>query len=395
MNVTLLTTGLGWGGTERYVVDLAETLGRFGVQVRVVADKPPLNRLERLDAAGIETIILGPRYLSNRESYTKRLTGVLQYGRTDVVHVNAWERGSWIATVVSKVNLPALRTEHNTQPRIRIRDILGVNRRPFSWYQQVLQSVRFPMPAISISTRSLENLRHRTLGLVKSVRIYNGVKVPALPRGPKQGGENEKRVIWVGSMTERKRPLLAIEAIERAAALRPGISLVMIGDGPLLSEMRRRAKAVRFAKIEFRGNIRDVVGEMDRGDVFLQTSSNEGLSYAVLEAMSTALPVLGTDIGATSEAVLDGATGCLFGSQETASEISRRLVSMLDQPDVLDTMGAKGFERCREVFSLDRMVQETREIYDLTTASYSTRNSERDGTNRNSSRRRPAWSKQS
>ena len=366
MNVTLLTTTLGWGGTERYVVDLAEALHRDGVQTRVVADEPPTDRVSRLHSAGVETIVLGRQYLSSRELYIGRLVEVLQSCRPDVVHLNGWQRSTWTAAAASKLKLRAFRTEHNTQRPIRVRDVLGLNRQPFSWYRQVLQSLKFRIPAICISDRSLENLRRRTLGLIESVRIYNGINATAnFPRAPKG---RRMRVVWVGSMTERKRPLLAIEAIERAAASRHGISLVMVGDGPLLQDARRRAKSVRFADIEFRGNTFNVMEEMALSDVFVQTSSDEGISFAVLEAMSLGLPVVATDVGATAEAVLDCDTGYLIGAEQTASRIARRVAFLLDHPNAARSMGNSGFERCRTVFSLTRMLRETRQLYSETTA---------------------------
>ena len=361
MNVTLLTTSLGWGGTERYVVDLAEALRLQGAQVRVIADEPPSDRSHTLEAAGVETITLGRQYLSRRESYTRRLAEVLQSGSPDVVHLNGWTRREWIGSVVCKLKSAALATEHNTQRSILVRDILGVSRRPFCWYRQVLQSVRFPMPAISISNLSLENLRRRTLGLVKSIRIYNGVHVPATL--PTPSARRQERVIWVGSMTKRKRPLLAIEAVEQASQLHPGIELVMIGDGPLLPALRERAQAVRLADIQFRGNVSNVLEEMSWANILLQTSAEEGMSYAVLEAMSAGLPVLATDVGATHEAVVDGDTGRLMDARETAAPIGRRLASLLDDPAASVAMGMQGFERCRRFFSVDRMVRETQDAY--------------------------------
>ena len=320
-----------------------------------------MDRLKALQAADVETIILGEDCVSNRQSYTTRLVEAMRVCPSDMVHLNVWERREWILAALSKLKVPALCTEHNSQRPIRVRDVLGLNRQPFSWYKQILQALRFPIPAISISDRSLANLRRRTLGLVKSVRIYNGVPTPAVLPDPQT--RVEKRVVWAGSMINRKRPLLAIEAIERAAALCPGISLVMMGDGPLLRETRQRAESVRSAKIDFRGNTPNVLEEMVSGDVFLQTSSDEGISYAVLEAMSRGLPVVATDVGATAEAVVDGDTGYLIGATDSADRIARRLVSLFENRDVAASMRTAGFKRCAAIFSLDRMLRETLQTY--------------------------------
>jgi glycosyltransferase involved in cell wall biosynthesis len=164
-------------------------------------------------------------------------------------------------------------------------------------------------------------------------------------------------------MTTRKRPLLAIEAAERAGILRRGISLVMLGDGPLLEEARRRARSVQAAVIEFRGNVSNVLEEMANSDIFIQTSADEGISYAVLEAMSLGLPVVATDVGATSEAVLGGDTGYVVGAKGTAAEMARRVAFLSEHQDVARTMGNSGLKRCQTVFSMERMLEETLKFY--------------------------------
>src|SRR5579863_7701822 len=144
MNVALLVTSLGWGGTERYVMDLALGLRAHGVYTRVIADQQPTDRLKLLQAAGVETIVLGEQYINSRHSYSRRLTDVLRTCRPDVVHINGWLRREWIVATLRRLRLPALCTENNTQRPIRFRDVIGLNRRPFSWYRQVFQALQFP-----------------------------------------------------------------------------------------------------------------------------------------------------------------------------------------------------------------------------------------------------------
>ena len=97
-------------------------------------------------------------------------------------------------------------------------------------------------------------------------------------------------------------------------------------------------------------------------DVFVLPSVSEGLSNALLEAMSSGLAVLGSRVGGTAEAVEEGRTGLLFAPQDEA-ELAAKLKRFLDEPELAGRLGAAAREKAAAAFSLDRTAEAYERLY--------------------------------
>jgi glycosyltransferase involved in cell wall biosynthesis len=87
---------------------------------------------------------------------------------------------------------------------------------------------------------------------------------------------------------------------------------VLVGHGPLRDELQRLIVSLGLGdRVHLVGVRRDVAQIVAASDVFVLSSLNEGLSQAMLEAMGLGVPVVATDVGGTSDAVVPGQTGWL------------------------------------------------------------------------------------
>ncbi len=84
----------------------------------------------------------------------------------------------------------------------------------------------------------------------------------------------------------------------------PNIEFVLVGDGPLRSEIEREAQTLGLgARVTFLGDRRDIPAMLASMDVAVLTSDSEGLSNVILEAMAAALPVVAYEVGGNAELV--------------------------------------------------------------------------------------------
>ena len=102
---------------------------------------------------------------------------------------------------------------------------------------------------------------------------------------------------------------------------------------------------------------------MTASEVFIMSSLWEGLGLVFLEAMCVGLPIVGSDVSAVPEVVVNGETGILVPPGEE-QPLAAAMVRVAGDAGLRQRLGAAGRERVARVFNLDRMVDETLAIYD-------------------------------
>lgn len=100
--------------------------------------------------------------------------------------------------------------------------------------------------------------------------------------------EKINNICFVGSLTERKRPMFFL----KIASMFPEIGFKMIGDGPLKREVIKYIKENDIRNVELTGRIanENVYNELNKSDLLVITSDNEGQPKVSLEAGSLGVP---------------------------------------------------------------------------------------------------------
>ncbi|MEO0649798.1 MAG: glycosyltransferase [Planctomycetota bacterium] len=173
--------------------------------------------------------------------------------------------------------------------------------------------------------------------------------------------------ICVARFAPQKAHDVLLDGFARARASSDrDLRLLLVGDDPF-GDGRQRAEAHAAAlelgeAVVFAGIRRDVPQLLAASDVFVMASLWEGLGLVFLEAMATGLPVLATDVSAVPEVVIDGQTGQLVPAAD-ADALAVAMGSLAADPDRRRALGAAGRARVRDRFGLDRMVEETLQLY--------------------------------
>ncbi len=172
--------------------------------------------------------------------------------------------------------------------------------------------------------------------------------------------------ICVARFAPQKAHDVLLRALQRARAERPDLVLLLVGDDPF-GDGRRRSEALAAelglgAAARFLGIRRDVPRLLALSDAFVMASLWEGLGLVFLEAMASGLPVLATRVSAVPEVVVEGETGLLVRPGDP-EDLARGLLALAGDPAARARLGQAGRERVRARFGLDRMVEETLEVY--------------------------------
>ncbi|HBL18027.1 MAG: hypothetical protein A2X36_07610 [Elusimicrobia bacterium GWA2_69_24] len=174
-------------------------------------------------------------------------------------------------------------------------------------------------------------------------------------------------LLYVGRLAVEKRLVAFLEAFSRSCAQDPAgsppVSIVLVGSGP--EEPNLRLAVARF-DLAGRVLLSPPTERIERcyraADAFILPSISEGLSNALLEAMASGLPVLGTRVGGTREAVSDGVTGLLFDPPDDGA-LLRHLGALRADPALCSRLGAAARAQALERYSLAAVAERTRKLY--------------------------------
>lgn len=123
---------------------------------------------------------------------------------------------------------------------------------------------------------------------------------PARPR------TSRLKLVYVGSLAQLyKAPDVLIKAVAANVARGLDLALTMIGDGQYRPELEQLVRRCLIGeRVQFLGRIpagRPVIEQLDRADVFVLPSHQEGLPRAMVEAMARGLPCIGSTVGGIPE----------------------------------------------------------------------------------------------
>lgn len=123
--------------------------------------------------------------------------------------------------------------------------------------------------------------------------------------------------------------------------------------------LQQQAEQLGIAdQLRFLGAVTDVAGLLEACDICVHSSPSEGIPNAVLEAMASGLPVIGSDIPGLREAV--GQTGfSLLAPAGDAEALAALLQRLMQDPAERQRQGALMRQRAEQQFGLERMCCET------------------------------------
>lgn len=159
--------------------------------------------------------------------------------------------------------------------------------------------------------------------------IYNGVDFTVAPLKPHKI-PTHPFFVSAGRLVPWKGFGALIDLMPRL----PEWSIVVIGDGPLRSELMEKAKDCGVSdRVIFTGNVSRaaVLGWLSEADAFVLNSSFESFSYQIVEALDAGVPVIATSIGSIPELIHNGVEGVLV-KPDDAANIKIALQSVLTNP---------------------------------------------------------------
>lgn len=359
MKIVFIITGLGVGGAERQVVDLADRLTCLGHTVKIIYLTGSVQLRPASDA--VELIGLGLNrnswgFIGAVFSLVKHLRSIQpDIVHSHMVHANLLAR---LARLIYRV--PRLVcTAHNSNEG--------------GMFRMLAYRVTHGLADVStnVSVEAVEAFEKKyAVPVGKMIPMVNGIDIQRFRPNVADRIELRHAMAWddakvflaVGRLVEAKDYPNLINAFSILNKGIPSARLCIVGDGPLRSAMESLVNDLGLAQsVQFLGIRDDIPALMNATDVFVLSSAWEGFGLVVAEAMATQKIVIATDCGGVAEVL--GGHGILVKPKN-----SQMLANAMYEALSLDELKAKDMVSAARAwvidhYSIDAVVQEWIKVY--------------------------------
>lgn len=362
MNVLFITHNDNFQGSSRSLFSLLEGLRAYQVNPFVIVPAESAFTA-RLAAVGIpfkilpvpwwmtaKKMSLNAKLRTAREinAAARSIQAQIEDWKIDLVYTNS---------SVTPVGLLAARTER--LPHIwHIREFgdldFGLK---FLYPKALCKAFMLRSDAVICHSKVIRNYYFKS-GVKNAHQIYNGVALKAQfdeRMGLRQQSLQVRPFTFVmmSSITPNKGQEVAIRALAETRDKGVVAKLVIGGSGKTdyLEHLSKLCSELEIqAQVEFTGFNKDPFPSYYSADCALICSENEAFSRVGLEAMSTALPLIGKNSSGNPEIILDGETGFLYNTFDGLVEAMMKLAR---NPELGQRLGLAGWQRARDLFNIE------------------------------------------
>lgn len=366
MKILYLITGLGGGGAERVIADLADQMHKRGHEVKIAYLKGHI--VVRPEQSEIDLVYLGLESLGGAKNAYQNYKALLLSFQPDVVHAhmvhaNIFARVSRLFFHVPKL----ICTAHSNNEGGKIRMLA---------YRLTHGLADMTTNVSRQACESFENFRAVPKGAIFTV--YNGIDLKKFNYSEQVRIRTRKLLkiedhtlmfLAVGRFHEAKNYPLLINAFEEfvptTSNTKDSIAakLYIAGDGELRSVIEELIEKHQLKeKVILLGRRDDIPALMCASDYFVLSSAYEGFGLVVAEAMCSNTFVIATDCGGVKEVL--GNTGILvpINNRENMTEAFHK-ATRLSRIEIAKN-NAKALEYAKQNFDLNKIVDDWIKLYE-------------------------------
>lgn len=376
VGVAYVLPGLGRGGTEKHVLDLASRLDRRRFNPCVISTAGGGVMEEELTGRGVPVRILDYRGLSLHPSRALALFREARGFFRSFESILTEHRVSVLHTYLPAANVLGMAAAVRNRTRVRL-----VSKRALCRYKEghfvysIFEDLsNLAADAVMVNSRAVAEDVRRSERFVegKMFLVHNGVDIPGdTPGGgrppipPDLGLEaGTLPIACIANLHAYKGHKDLVDGASLVVQSFPQVRFLLVGqDGGAGDSLRRRIASQGLeGKVLLPGPRTDVGVILAASEFVVLPSHEEGFSNVILEAMGAGKAVVATRVGGNPEAVIDGRTGLLVPPGDSCT-LASAILELLRDPKRAETMGRAGRERARELFSLEDMVTAVEETY--------------------------------
>jgi glycosyltransferase involved in cell wall biosynthesis len=381
IKVLHLITHLGIGGAQDNTLLTVKGHSRKHYEVHLAAGQDYTDWVARGQAYA-DAFFLFPDLHRSVQPQTDRralnqITGFLRNQKYDIVHTHSAKAGTLGRIAARRAKVPRIihtfhsfgwqvaRTSHTHPWQVYTSSIK-------KWLYILIERYAASLSDALITVSELNKQEAININLAPSEKfttIYSGinlnrfkVNVDRIKKCHSLGLSPSQPIIGtIGRLSTQKAPLDFVAAAKIVLQQKPDAQFIMVGDGPLASEVRQAIGDEQRIKVfGYRDDVPELLYILDS---FVLSSLWEGLGRALTEAMIMEVPVAATAVDGVPELVTHQQTGLLSPPGEPA-RLAKNVMWLLDHPEEAQKMGQCAKKRVVPTFSAERMVEQIEALYE-------------------------------
>ncbi|MDH4185588.1 MAG: glycosyltransferase [Nitrospira sp.] len=363
ITVFLVTVGLGVGGTEVQLREIAEHLDRQRFAVTVVALKGEGAIAGEMRKRGIRVLVLnGAGKMDARVFF--RFFSLVRREQPDVIH-----------SFLPLANYVGMLVGHILRVSVLVASYRGIEQRRnrfWVWVDRLAVRLAQATTCCSDAVRSFATERFGG-DADKYMTIYNGIDIErfrCVSTISKSHLGLREGIATMGTVCRLEEPTKGLAVLLKGLAQLnqmsdiPPFQLLLVGDGPSANALRRLSEELALNKIVIFAGLRcDVEQILPLLDLFVLPSLSEGFGIALVEAMAAGCPVVATAVGGIPEIVQAGRTGVLVPAGDSTA-LTDALAGLLKDPFKASSLGREGQRWVATQFSVSTMVRHHENLYE-------------------------------
>jgi len=354
-----IITSLKRGGAESLLVDLLAELTGYEHHVIYFHDGPNRQRLEQI---GIKTYQIKGLLSLYDSLFFIRFWRIVKLLNPYCIHSALWAANFAARIIAQLQKIPLVSVMH-----------LGVHQD--GTLRNIIDAISFKLSqnVIAVSQEVAESVKNRAwLPAERIVTIKNGINPKRIiaegqreyvERSTLGIQENDFVIGSVGRFIERKNFPLLLNAVAEIAREHKTVKLVLIGFGPLEKTLRDLAQSLAI-----KDRVQFIVGKAAYGyynlfDCFVLPSFQEGMSIALLEAMSFSVPCIVTSSTLEHEVIKSGQNGYVIPSNDQAALVEH-IKGLMTDATLRNFLASKAYTSVEQDFSMKAMADNYLTIFD-------------------------------
>lgn len=352
MKILYLITGLGLGGAEKVVCDIADQMNILGHHVKIAYLTG--NVLVKPKAPNIEVIYLNLSSASNILFASKKYKNLIRKFKPDIVHSHMVHANIFARINRIGCNIPKLIcTAHNSNEGGKVR-MLAYK------YTNFLSDIN-----TNVSQEASASLvKKGAFNSKKLITVYNGIDLEKFNSINTSKDPNELIFLSVGRFNDQKDyPNLfkAIQILKNKTTEK--VKFYIAGDGDLREQLEQLIIDLSISDyVVFLGKRSDIPHLLNKANYFVLSSKHEGLPTVVIEAMACGTFVIATDCGGSAEIL--GDTGILVPTENSEALANAMSDALTYSKEDIRLNGLKARKRVEDLFSLEASVEKWLSLYE-------------------------------